>query len=404
MFGFNTNFTGAFDSLQKQLGNPASKSDRLPQNAASQAVESLDKMSSATEILGKVVANKLGAQEFEFPQPEQNTESATGFFDIDQVVDTVAGYIEGVLGRERAAGASEERLQQIAEATRGGVEQGFGEARDIISDAGMMTEDLAQDIDTSEERIYQRIDNFFGDDSDDSEQAPPPPPELPMTSGRASSGADFNYREQFGTVELQTQDGDTISISLASVDYSSSYFNRLSENGVDLTEFGFTAMSGASFSISVDGDLDDGEVAAINDFLTQVDGLAESFFDGQLDAALNKAMSLDYDTSELASFAIDFSYTEVTASTRTYQGVQDLGSEPAPSLAKMPNVMGPIKDFSDRVADMVQRNSLIDTSSLGLLGVLDQFVNEREQADGLNASQRVRGFAEALIKNMMSEV
>ncbi|MFC3151867.1 DUF5610 domain-containing protein, partial [Litoribrevibacter euphylliae] len=170
MVGFSTNFTGALDAYQSVFGGQA-KSDKLPQTASEQAGEAVDKpkkvsLSSPGDLLSRIVGNKLANVGFEKPQ---ETESATGFFDIDQVVDTVAGFVEGFIERERSAGASEERIQELANAARQGVEQGFGEARDIISDAGIMTDELAEDIDTSEARIYDRIDQVVApqDDSDD---------------------------------------------------------------------------------------------------------------------------------------------------------------------------------------------------------------------------------------------
>jgi len=399
MFGFNTSFTGAMDAYQSTFGGQA-KSDMLPQTASEQAGEAVDKpkkvsLSSPSDLLSRIVGNKLANAGFEKPK---ETESATGFFDIDKVVDTVSNHIQGFMDRERAAGASDERLEEIANAARSGVEQGFGEARDIISDAGMMTDELAEDIDTSENRIYDRIDQMVAPQDDESEdvQTPSRGNDL-FRPENLVSASDMSYREQAGVVQLTTQDGDTISISLASVDYASREFQQTDDG----SSFGLTAYSGSQFSISVDGELDEDELTAVYDFLGQVDSLAQSFFSGDLDSALEQAMSLDYDTSELASFAIDFSYTEVSVSTRAYQNVQDLGEGGSRGLASMPNIVEPMKQFADEMKAMVDKASLFQEATAGMLDLLEQFVSSRAENEGVRPSERIQEFARSLLEEYL---
>ncbi|WP_344797151.1 DUF5610 domain-containing protein [Litoribacillus peritrichatus] len=395
MVGFSTNFSGALDSYQSVFGGQ-SKTDKLPQTASEQAGESIDKpkkasLSSPGDLLSRIVGNKLANVGFEKPQ---ETPSATGFFDIDAVVDTVSGYIEGVINRERDAGASDERINELASAARQGVEQGFGEAREIIGDAGIMSDELAQDIDTSEARIYDRIDQVV-EPRDDETTEP--------TSGLSRpdnlvAGNDLNYREQSGVVQIKTNDGDTVTISLASVDYEAASYRQTQ----DSEQFGYTAYSGSQFSVSVDGDLDEGELTALYDFLGQVDGVAQSFFDGDLGSALDQAMNLSYDTSELASFALDFSYTEVSASTRAYQNVQDLGEE-TPSLANLPNIFNPIESFANRMTEMVEQASLLSDSPLGMLELLDNFILDRANAEDAKPNEKVQDFAKSLLERIVPE-
>lgn len=398
MVGFNTNFTGALDSYQSVFGGQA-KSDKLPQTASEQAGESVDKpkkvsLTTPGDMLSRIVGNKLANVGFEKPQ---ETPSATGFFDIDQVVDTVAGYVEGFIERERSAGASPERIEELADAARSGVEQGFGEARDIISDAGMMTDELSEDIDTSENRIYDRIDQVVSPSDDDLEDQPISGSELFRPENLVSS-RDLSYREQSGVVEIKTNDGDTISISLASIDYASESYRQSG----DESQYGFSAYSGSQFSVSVEGELDEGELTAIYDFLGQVDSLAQSFFDGDLDSALEQAMSLSYDTSELASFALDFSYTEVQASTRAYQNVQDLGNDTPRGLASMPNLVQPLKQFADEMQTMVDKAALFQESAAGMLDLLEQFVLDKAESENIKPSDRIAEFASSLFDEILS--
>lgn len=402
MVGFSTNFTGALDAYQSVFGGQA-KSDKLPQTASEQAGEAVDKpkkvsLSSPGDLLSRIVGNKLANVGFEKPQ---ETESATGFFDIDQVVDTVAGFVEGFIERERSAGASEERIQELANAARQGVEQGFGEARDIISDAGIMTDELAEDIDTSEARIYDRIDQVVApqDDSDDAPAETEAPRNDLFRPENLVSASGFDYRQQSGVVEIQTNDGDTISISLASLDYSSFDY----QNTGDGSSFGYSAYSGSQFSVSVDGELDEGELTALNDFLGQVDSLAQSFFSGDLDSALEQAMSLGYDSSELASFTLDFSYSEVQATTRTYQNVQDLGDGQGQGLASLPNLVEPLKQFAEDVQSVVDKASLFQSSAAGMLDLLEQFIADKAESSELSPSERIQEFARSLFEEVLPQ-
>lgn len=403
MVGFSTNFTGALDAYQSVFGGQA-KSDKLPQTASEQAGEAVDKpkkvsLSSPGDLLSRIVGNKLANAGFEKPQ---ETESATGFFDIDQVVDTVAGYVEGFIERERSAGASEERIQELANAARQGVEQGFGEAREIITDAGIMTDELAEDIDTSETQIYDRIDQIVAP-KDDSGDELPAETEAPRNDlfrpENLVSASGFDYRQQSGVVEIETNDGDTISISLASLDYSSFDYQKTGDG----SSFGYSAYSGSQFSVSVDGELDEGELNALNDFLGQVDSLAQSFFSGDLDTALEQAMSLGYDSSELASFTLDFSYSEVQATTRTYQNVQDLGEGQGQGLASLPNLVDPLKQFAEEVQSTVDKASLFQSSAAGMLDLLEQFIADKAEASDLSPSERIQEFARSLFEEVLPE-
>ncbi|MFC3151866.1 hypothetical protein ACFOEK_12570, partial [Litoribrevibacter euphylliae] len=186
---------------------------------------------------------------------------------------------------------------------------------------------------------------------------------------------------------------------LASLDYSSFDY----QNTGDGSSFGYSAYSGSQFSVSVDGELDEGELTALNDFLGQVDSLAQSFFSGDLDSALEQAMSLGYDSSELASFTLDFSYSEVQATTRTYQNVQDLGDGQGQGLASLPNLVEPLKQFAEDVQSVVDKASLFQSSAAGMLDLLEQFIADKAESSELSPSERIQEFARSLFEEVLPQ-
>ena len=130
------------------------------------------------------------------------------------------------------------------------------------------------------------------------------------------------HNETEFSLELRTREGDVVSLNFRQLDYRSSARG----NGASVSEQGLERM----VNMSVTGDLSDAELAAIDRMLAQVTEEAASFFEGDLLATAARLMSLDFDSEQLASFALDFTRTSQIELTRVYsdssQSLSDLAS------------------------------------------------------------------------------
>ena len=87
------------------------------------------------------------------------------------VAGTVLGFVTQRLEQEAAGGADSERLALLLEQARSGIEKGFGEAREQIEALGLMTGQLADDINDGFGRIQdglaQLMERFLKTQPDD---------------------------------------------------------------------------------------------------------------------------------------------------------------------------------------------------------------------------------------------
>jgi len=127
-------------------------------------------------------------------------------------------------------------------------------------------------------------------------------------------------RSQSAVIEITTQDGDTISIDIASAIKAS---KTLGENG----DFEFSLQGQNTDSIVIEGELDADELKALNSVLDQVNELASMFFDGDVAAAFEEAMNIGLDPAEIASFSLSLNQSTTIEASRAY--LQNDGSEGA---------------------------------------------------------------------------
>ncbi len=122
----------------------------------------------------------------------------------------------------------------------------------------------------------------------------------------ASSFAVEARSKQRSTIKIQTQEGDIVKFDLRRVD-------RLSASDVAIqTDSGSASLTEISVSsksrlvLKVEGDLNSAELDAIKNVFSQAEKLAEEFFAGDLNAALEVVAGLEFDTSQLARVSMKF--------------------------------------------------------------------------------------------------
>lgn len=148
---------------------------------------------------------------------------------------------------------------------------------------------------------------------------------VPQTSETTKLYQQSAYQRQDSfEFSLTTRDGDEVTISISRSAYSDQ--QQLQTNDLSIQAFELGADS--AFDLSVDGDLDEQELEAINGLMGQLQSLSDEFFAGNVGQAVNQAMQLDYNSSEIQGFSLDLSQREV-AQIATYQEVQALPEQAA---------------------------------------------------------------------------
>ncbi len=121
-----------------------------------------------------------------------------------------------------------------------------------------------------------------------------------LTPKKSSFGGRYSEssaRAQTFDLQVKTQDGDLVTLKVyakaASIEKGSNQGAARASHQSSSTEF------------VVEGELDAGELKAINELLADTQAIAAKFFNGELDQAFEQAMDLALDTTELSAFVFE---------------------------------------------------------------------------------------------------
>ena len=294
-------------------------------------------------------------------------------FSPEKVADRVMGFVEQRLKSEAASGASPEKLQQLLDQARSGVQKGFDEARKILDGMGVLKDKIASDIDDTFKRIQQGfagLDKLYGSVPSAGEGNGV----TPMSSDRFAAVA-----ESF-ELNITTRDGDRLRVSVAQ---ASAAWSR--------TE-GANSQSGSlqigGWQVEVEGELDDQEKAALEKLFSQVQDLSNSFYSGDMAGAFDRAMALDMDSSQLASMSLRLTQTSVRQATDTYGSVSSQGGQSASA------VNGALTDYAQGLLDALRTADAWVSDGKGLLQDLLKggfSLDERFDAGRLDKAEQVNG-------------
>ena len=291
-------------------------------------------ISSGRQVFSKSIEFSLGVKfessyDFKVPSPKD-------------VAATVLGFVENRINAEKSSGASNERLNNLMAQAKSGIEKGYAQAEKDIKDLGLMTDELSEEISEGFGLINQGLDKIKQEinlpviDANSNNNLPAqkkPQAELSETKPAVSSNM-FARSEKFDGVEefssrdikaassikqltentadfvLNTREGDQILIRMS--DLQRLDFDKDSK-GESLN-----IIKSSGFELTVKGDINEQELQAINEILEQVGNISSLFFNDQFEEAFSSALSLGFDSSQIASFALDLSKLQVQE-VRTYE-------------------------------------------------------------------------------------
>jgi hypothetical protein len=247
----------------------------------------------------------------------------------EKVAGRILSFIEQRLQSEQAAGADTGKLQKLLDQARSGVEKGFAEARKILDGMGVLQGKVASDIDDT----YQKIQDGFSDLDKRFN------PDAALVEGSTNIAA---YSERFAAqaetfdMEVTTRDGDRLRISIAQASANWSQSGIVASSNGNGSSVVASSQSGSmqigAWQVSVEGELDDEERAALEKLFGQVQDLSSKFYAGDLSGAFDRAMALEMDGEQLASMSLRLTQTTVRQATDAYSAVAQDGGQAASAV------------------------------------------------------------------------
>lgn len=303
----------------------------------------------------------------------------------EKVAGRILGFIEQRLRSEQAVGADTGKLQKLLDQARSGVEKGFAEARQILDGLGVLQGKVASDIDDT----YQKIQDGFSDLDKRFN------PDAALVEGATKLAA---YSERFAAqaetfaMEVTTRDGDRLRISIAQASANGSLSGVVASSTGNGSSVVASSQSGSlqigAWQVSVEGELDGEERAALEKLFAQVQGLSDTFYAGDLSGAFDRAMALDMDGEQLASMSLRLTQTTVRQATDAYSAVAQDGGQAASA------VNGSLIDYAQGLLEALRSaNQLVEegTGKSSLLELLKGgfSLDERFDSGRLDKAERL---------------
>lgn len=297
-------------------------------------------------------------------------------FDFEEVANNVLDFVGKTIQGAKSSGATDEELEAMFAQAREGIESGFSQARQELGDLDILSGDVEEGVNRSYELITKGVDaledSLFNNVSNNIDS---------VTDNITSREVGIQETEQ-GNVSIKTLDGDDITISFSrntSLAQSQSF-------GINESSSELQFNQSQSFSIEVDGDLNDEELEAINNLVNDIGELANEFFNGDVEKAFDQASSLGFDSSQITQFSLDFQEVKQVAVKEYYSGNQE--TSPIATIAPYLSNLNEIVENGESLFSQDNLNQLIDGVAQEQLVRVDELLS-KTASDFSNFNQRL---------------
>ncbi|WP_286807414.1 MULTISPECIES: DUF5610 domain-containing protein [unclassified Marinimicrobium] len=316
----------------------------------------------------------------------------------EKVAGNILGFIERRLLKDAAEGATEAQLQARLDAGLEGFKKGFAEAQKQLEALASFTPEIQADIDDTRERVLAGVEDLrqriVDQQLGQSQLGQSPSDERADGANTSRSEGPLAYRYEQArasrfSFELMTAEGDRVAIQA-----NSSAAVSLSGSGNGSS---FSAAASRSLSWSVEGDLNADERSAIESLLGGVDRLAEQFFSGDLNGALESAMALGYDREQVASFSLNLSQSSIRQVSETY-GRSTGKPEQGPGLQER---LAPLGQFLRGLEAALADASRVSAGPETLLLDVAERMLPSDQTE--TPAQSLRGFMAEMLETLTTD-
>ena len=293
------------------------------------------------ELAAKVLGDKM-AQALGLPVAEEKKDKP--LFDFDAIVKNVLEFVTGAVKKAQANGADDEKLKGMLGDARKGVQIGIDDAYEELKGTGVLNDEIEEGIEKSKAGIFSGLDEF-------EENLFNPKPESVSVSQAQYLSLSNNAEYNFTTAE-----GDEVTISFADAfkQQSASSYQRNGQNEGYASES--SQSRELSFTMSVNGDLNEDEQQAINELMEDLQGVSQTFFSGSFEQAFEQAQELNLGNEQLVAFSMDLKQTKTFAAIKGYEE-----NKPAPEK-KVAEQIAPfnddLKEAFNKAGDLGLQNEL----------------------------------------------
>lgn len=279
----------------------------------------------------------------------------------DVAANNILKFVEHQLQQDVADGSTKEQLESRINAALEGFNQGYDEAEDALSSLELLSPELNAEISLTKEKVLAGIEQFKVDylDQEPVEPELSEPEQTAPTSQSANESALLD-RQSAGlandfSFELTTADGDKVTINasmlMAQTQELGAYSSTADGRQIQMAYMSQASYKESSFAFSVEGELDDEELKAINGLLNQVNDLAGDFYGGDVSKAFDKALELNYNSEEISEFSISLTQIKNFTAYQAYQTEQPIFN---------PNAISQLKPLADFTRDLVNVSQQVE--------------------------------------------
>jgi len=331
-----------------QGGSGFSKANQLAPQVRDHAgrdlgITSFDSPKAATLLNGRIASSVGSALEANGPQ---SLAGQGGDFSPEKIAQNILSFIDTAIGSARANGADAAAIEQKKADAKAAVEKGFAEAKDILQSFGAWNGSVKENAEKTLALIHQGLD----------ERAATAAPSTQGASGvQTTKLAAFEAkRAETFELEIKTREGDIVKLSYSTNQSAGFKASRISdESGVKQAFSAYSSQS-ENLTFSVQGDLNDDEKKSIDNLMKDVDKLAQDFYGGDMQGAMQHAKALDMNKEQLSSLSLDLSYTQSRSAISAYQQVGALDQN-SRSRAPLNNTeVGTIGAFNKSLEGMLR--------------------------------------------------
>ncbi|MFT6270356.1 MAG: hypothetical protein ACJAVV_003190 [Alphaproteobacteria bacterium] len=284
---------------------------------------------------------------------------------IQSVTANVVGFVESALANLAKRGFDKEQLSFFRNEAVTGVEVGIDRAKlDLVSIA---SEDVFKTIDATKHSIIDGINELSIE---------------PSVYERLANTAEQVPKQEFAAIALRNSANE-----LLEVDFQTRIFSAASSDNAK--SIYTTSSSNISFSLQGSGNESQQDIANL---LNKIDGLANSFYRGEIEGAYSKSMELGYSDNEIIGLAKQSNKTDTFQQMKVYGDIQHLASVRNQADFAAPKS---VADYVNRYLDVIESSksalSTEDDFSQVINGLVSQ-MKDVQVPDLLQAINRFHAF------------
>ncbi|MFD1384768.1 DUF5610 domain-containing protein [Rhodanobacter aciditrophus] len=309
-----------------------------------------------------------------------NSTSAKNDYSPENVAQRILSHVGNYLENLQENGADSERLSEVLETAKSAVQKGVEDATEKLKALGWLNDPVEQGISETETLVadgFDALEKLFLDSDTQVEAA-----QLTAVSSQSYT------REDSSQFEIKTREGDIVSFNLYALQSNGSgQAISVSDDDVNYVRYESQTQEFA-FDFSVEGDLNETELAAIKEMMASAGSVSDMFFSGDVAGAIQKSFDMGFDASTLASFSMTLSTSQTAKSS---QAVSAYGQNSGMRSVQEPLVAyrDALESFAEKTAEIFEDFRDAATTALdAIMAMREEQASKLDSMDEMYQYQR----------------